>query len=124
MNNLLIAGSRDISKGDALRAIEDAYWELPGLAPDQLVTGDARGVDTWGQQWWLRYLGGPETIIHMPADWDTLGKRAGYLRNVAMAEITHQAIIVWDGKSKGTQHMMQLLNERGIEYVMKVVEVE
>ena len=47
----------------------------------------------------------------MPADWNKYGKRAGYLRNADMAKEAHALIAFWDGKSKGTNHMIQLAKQ-------------
>ncbi len=119
--SLLIAGSRDIDEATAYRAIEQAYWMLSGTAPTTLITGDARGVDTWGVKWWKVGLGGDDTIAHYPARWDEYGKRAGYVRNGEMAMVADQAIIVWDGESRGTQHMLGLVERKGIEFVLVLV---
>jgi hypothetical protein len=116
--NLLIAGSRDIDLATAYDAIEAAYWVLSGLAPDRLITGDARGVDQHGVVWWLDVLGDEDTIDHYPADWDNLGKRAGYVRNMEMAQVADQAIIVWDSQSRGTNHMLNLLAAHEVETVV------
>lgn len=118
---LLIAGSRDIDRITAYRALEDAYWMLPGLAPDTLITGDARGVDTWGRWWWLDVLGDEDTIEHYPAEWDRLGKRAGFVRNETMAQEADQAILVWDGESRGTADMRVRLVEHGVTYVLVTI---
>jgi hypothetical protein len=122
--NLLIAGSRDIDLPTAFDAIEVAYWTLDGLAPAFLISGDARGVDQHGQRWWHDVLGEGDcleedgSIKHYPADWDNLGKRAGYVRNMEMAAVADQAIIVWDGQSRGTNHMMNLLDAAEVETVI------
>ena len=122
--NLLIAGSRDIDRSLALDAIEAAYWMLSGTAPQFLISGDARGVDQHGQYWWHEVLGqgdsieGDPSIKHFPADWNGLGKRAGYVRNMEMCAQADQAIIVWDQQSRGTSHMMNLLDAAEVETVI------
>lgn len=133
--NLLIAGSRDIDLRTAYGAIEAAYWLLDGQAPARLITGDARGVDRHGQYWWRDVLSeydqaslDDETVAwedkvmtnvdHYPADWEGLGKRAGYVRNMEMAQHADQAIIVWDGQSRGTNHMINLLDAAQVETVI------
>lgn len=55
-----------------------------------------------------------EEVLEFPADWNKYGKRAGYLRNAQMAQIADGLLAFWDGKSKGTEHMiktMQALNK-------------
>ena len=46
--------------------------------------------------------------------WDKYGKKAGYLRNVEMAENANALIAFWDGKSKGTKHMIDIATERNL----------
>ena len=43
-----------------------------------------------------------------PAMWDLFGKKAGYMRNEEMAKIADASIIFWDGKSKGSKHMIEI----------------
>lgn len=43
-----------------------------------------------------------------PADWDGLGKKAGYIRNRQIWEYCDRGLIFWDGKSKGTKHSLEL----------------
>lgn len=39
------------------------------------------------------------------------GKRAGHIRNRQMAECSEALIALWDGKSKGTQNMINVAGE-------------
>ena len=41
-----------------------------------------------------------------PAQWDKYGRGAGFKRNVAMAKNGDVLLALWDGKSKGTAHMI------------------
>lgn len=54
------------------------------------------------------------------ADWDTHGKSAGYKRNSQMADHADMLIAFWDGKSKGTKHMIDLA--RAKKLIVKVVK--
>jgi hypothetical protein len=47
-----------------------------------------------------------------------LGKSAGYIRNDEMAQYADMLIAFWDGTSKGTKHMIDLANKRGIKVVV------
>ena len=53
-------------------------------------------------------------VKKFPADWGGLGKRAGYLRNEQMADYADALIAVWDGKSKGTKHMIDSAASKGL----------
>lgn len=100
---VIIAGSRTITDLETVvRCIEESGFELR-----EVVSGTAKGVDQLGEQW-ARALGIP--IARFPADWETHGKRAGYLRNIDMGEYADALIAVWDGESKGTKHMIDIMN--------------
>lgn len=58
-------------------------------------------------------------VISVPAQWDTHGKKAGYLRNVEMADLNPDFILAFPG-GRGTKMMIDIANKRGI----KVYEVE
>lgn len=84
----------------------------------RIVSGVARGADRLGEQY--AKIAGYE-VSRFPADWDGLGKRAGYVRNAemakyAMADGNYGVLIAfWDGKSKGTKHMIDLAEKNGLE---------
>ena len=40
--------------------------------------------------------------------WDIYGKKAGYMRNEEMAKVADALVVFWDGKSKGTKHMIDI----------------
>lgn len=52
---------------------------LPAPEPIQLFHGDADGADRMAAAIWERYALGP--IVAYPANWESLGKRAGHVRN-------------------------------------------
>jgi len=58
-------------------------------------------------------------IKQFPADWNKYGKSAGYKRNEEMAKYADALIAFWDGKSKGTKHMIDLAKRYGLK--VKVV---
>ena len=51
-------------------------------------------------------------VISMPADWSK-GKDAGYIRNAEMGGVADLAVCFWNGESKGTKHMIDVMNELG-----------
>ena len=57
-----------------------------------------------------------------PAQWKKFGKRAGYRRNEQMAEVADALIAFWDGSSRGTKHMIDIMNEKNL--LVRVVEYE
>lgn len=102
---LIIAGSRSIRD---IRALHKAI-EVAELNPDVIISGGARGVDKLGEQY------AKENIIPLeiyPAEWDKYGKSAGYKRNAIMAEKGDELLVLWDGKSPGTKHMIKTMKEK------------
>lgn len=97
----IIAGSRNIND---LRLLEKAI-EASGISISEVVCGGARGVDDLGRKW--AGNGNSIPVIMFPAQWGLYGKRAGYLRNTQMAHYAEALIALWDGKSKGTKHMIK-----------------
>lgn len=111
---VLIAGSRHINDYALLdRLCKESDFEIT-----EVLSGMARGVDMLGVRW-AKTNGLP--IMEFPADWEAYGKSAGYIRNGEMAEEAQAAIIIWDGVSRGTKHMLSLLKNRGIPFELHIV---
>jgi hypothetical protein len=49
-----------------------------------------------------------------PAEWRKWGRRAGYLRNLQMAQHADALIAIWEGSSPGTRHMIDAAKARGM----------
>ena len=78
----------------------------------EIVSGTAAGADTLGERYAQEK--GYE-VKKFPAQWDLYGKSAGYKRNQQMAEYADGLIAFWDGKSKGTKHMIDIANKMGLK---------
>lgn len=103
----IIAGSRNCSDMRELEiAIRDCGWR-----PSSVVSGTAIGADRLGEVWAIRNA---VPLERCPANWDAHGKRAGYLRNALMASMADALIALWDGESRGTQHMINLARRSGL----------
>lgn len=103
----IIAGSRTCSnKQSLISAIEACGW-----TPTVVISGGARGADQLGEAWAKENHIPCETYL---AEWDKLGRSAGYIRNATMADKAEALIALWDGKSPGTAHMIRLANQRGL----------
>lgn len=104
---LIVAGGRDFNDRTNMLAclgrLQDA--ELISTHPT-LVCGMARGADMLAHRIWTQ-MGLP--IDEYPADWNRYGKSAGYRRNVNMGEVADAAAIFWDGESRGTKHMIDIM---------------
>lgn len=104
VRRIIVCGSRRWRDRDAvirrLAAIE------PPLDDVVIVHGDAAGADRIAHQE-AEKLG--LLVEPRPADWETHGRRAGYLRNVEMAAAGAELCIAfWDGRSKGTSMMIDI----------------
>lgn len=104
---VIIAGSRNITD---YKLVLDAI-EKSGFFISEVVSGAAAGVDRLGERYALEHQ--LKINVFYP-NWDKYGKRAGYLRNEKMAEFADALIAIWDGKSRGTEHMINIANERNI----------
>lgn len=103
----IIAGSRECTNMQCLlEAIDKCSWEIT-----EVVCGMARGADWLGFVWAKR---NQISIREFPANWSLYGKSAGYRRNVEMAENADALIALWDGKSRGTQHMINIARQRNL----------
>lgn len=110
---LIIAGSRGIVDYDKVKTLIDSFRNYlidvwPYKVIREVVSGTARGVDELGERWARE---NNLLVKKFPADWDQHGKKAGYIRNVAMAEYADIALVLWDGKSKGAEHMINIARE-------------
>ena len=114
---VIVAGGRNVPEilgetGARKKVYASIKSFLTIYSIDEIVSGTARGVDRLGEKW---AKDNGVKLTRMPADWDEYGKRAGYLRNEEMAEYADAVILVWDGKSKGTGHMLALAKEHSLE---------
>ena len=120
---VIIAGSRDFD--DFPKLMNSSIEILTGISKKRndldrirIISGTARGADKLGEQY--AKIAGYE-LSKFPADWDGLGKRAGYVRNAEMAKFAVEddnygvLIAFWDGQSRGTKHMIDLANKYGLE---------
>ena len=74
------------------------------ITPDvELLCGRARGADNTAYD---LFKEAGANIHEFPADWEFYGKRAGFVRNKEMAALADVGLGFWDGKSKGTKHMI------------------
>lgn len=110
---LIIAGSRDLTDYSLLKTaiITSGLWKKYGRELE-IVSGMARGVDALG----VEFAEKNSLKLHKyPADWSTLGKRAGIVRNSQMADDSDALLALWDGVSPGTKHMIADARKKGLE---------
>ena len=105
---IIIAGGRDFDDTQLMEEVIDRLHDEGKIdSYPEIVCGEARGADRLGRKIaeWQNW-----PIHSFPAEWDKYGKSAGYRRNVDMGNFADVAIIFWDGRSKGTKHMIDTMN--------------
>ena len=103
---VLVCGGRDYSDRRKVYAIldrlhsEDPIWRI--------VAGGANGADALACDWAaMRSIG----YIKYPADWETLGRKAGPLRNREMLERETPHLVVAFPGGPGTANMIKLATD-------------
>lgn len=115
MKKVIIAGSRDFNNYEHLKEKCDYWLNFHSIINPEIVSGTANGADKLGE----RYASERGyKVTKFPADW-SLGKKAGYERNFEMAKYSDVLIAFWDGRSKGTYHMINLGIQLGLIVIIE-----
>lgn len=116
---VLVAGSRKFNDYERLKKVLDEIEDI-----DEIVSGEANGADALGSKYGL------ENNIHVQSfipNWEGLGNRAGYERNLDMANYLDRnkdmAVIFWDGSSRGSKHMIDICEKMGIKHEIHLFEI-
>jgi hypothetical protein len=75
-----------------------------------VVSGGARGVDSWAAE--AARARGLE-VVEIPADWATYGKSAGFRRNADIVNSADEVTAFWNGISRGTQDTISKAQRAG-----------
>ena len=114
-----IVGSRSITDSEYVFSVLDFY--LSRLLEENevvIVSGGAVGIDSLGAQWAeLRKL---KTEIYLP-DWQTHGKKAGFLRNQQIIDNSDYLIAITTG-SNGTADSIKRAVKKNIP--IKIIQYE
>lgn len=106
---VVVAGGRDFNDFPLMERELD--YLLQNHTNVTIVSGRAKGADSLGETYAYRR---GFNLIAIPADWETYGKSAGYRRNVEMANKADAVVVFWDGVSRGSKHMIDIANEKGL----------
>lgn len=122
---IIVAGGRDFNdKNYAFKALD---FMLKNYNKEDIfiLDGGATGADRRGREYAIERGIDYETF---EADWKDLTKRpckikeniygqynclAGLVRNKEMGDLASHAVVFWDGKSTGSKHMQEYMNELG-----------
>lgn len=117
---VIIAGSRGFSNYKLLKEKCNEYLREKRKEYNIIIiSGGARGADTLGEKYAQEEGFSLEVF---PANWNKFGKSAGFRRNEQMAEIADALIAFWDGKSHGTKHMIEIMENKKL--LVRVVNYE
>lgn len=105
---LIVAGSRGFTDYELLTrvlfAMADLEFQDRALS---IVSGMARGADQLAVRFAVTH---DIKLYKFPANWDGLGKKAGFIRNTQMGDFSDGLLAFWDGQSNGTRHMIDYMN--------------
>lgn len=118
---VIIAGSREFNDYNLLKSYcSKMLSNLVDKHEIVIVSGTAPGADRLGERFAREFGFGLERY---PADWNTYGKSAGYKRNHQMAEVADYLIAFWVNGSKGTGHMVNIMQDMDkpvrVKYIAK-----
>ena len=116
MFKVIIAGTRSFQDYELLQSYVD-YMLSRTTDVIEIVSGGAKGADALGERYAKEH--GYRLKI-FPANWEQYGKAAGYRRNAEMAAYADALIAFWDGKSRGTMHMINLAKQRKLKVAVKI----
>lgn len=107
MTRFLVTGSRSWTDLHTIReSLQLVHLRYGGLT---LMHGGARGADSMAARIWASL---EHPIEEYPADWETHGKRAGYVRNHAMVNMAPVFCLAFlHGDSRGTKMTIDLCHK-------------
>lgn len=117
---VIIAGSRGFSNYKLLKEKCNEYLREKRKEYNIIIiSGGARGADFYGEKYAQDEGFSLEVFL---ANWNKFGKSAGFRQNEQMAEVADALIAFWDGKSHGTKHMIEIMENKKL--LVRVVNYE
>lgn len=121
---VLVCGGRDFKDKEklykALDGLLEEYEVIGGIKVPfselVIIEGGARGADRLAREWAIEK---EIVVITYEAEWDTLGKAAGYIRNNRMLTEGKPDVVIAFPGGRGTAMMVRIAKEAGV----KVIEV-
>lgn len=104
---LLIAGSRSIQTYDIKQHISENV--------NLIICGGATGVDALAERTADEMM--ISKLVLRP-EYKKYGKAAPLVRNKQMVELADEIIVVWDGKSHGTEYTIKYAKEQNKKLVL------
>lgn len=104
-----VIGSRTFNDFSMVEKTMNEYKQNNNVEYELIISGGARGADSLGEEYANKY-NVPKLILK--PDWKKHKKAAGFIRNKNIIDNAEIVFAFWDGKSKGTQHAMQLTKQQ------------
>lgn len=108
---LIVAGGRDFNDpvllANKLNELANGAYKSQAVS---IVSGMAKGADLLAYNFAINR---DVKVYKFPANWDKYGKGAGYRRNEDMGRFADGLLAFWDGKSKGTKNMIDIMHRHG-----------
>lgn len=125
---IIVAGGRKYNNYSTVKfALDEKIIRLRETYPEcsiTIISGCAFGVDRLGERY-AKECG--YRLQRFPADWKHVGKSAGIIRNIRMADYATEdgcvavLVAVWNGTSRGTEHMISVAKGRDMDvHVIRV----
>jgi len=117
---IVIAGSRGYTNYEQASTYLNACFQRLGLPKEDItiISGACRGADSLGERFAVE---NGIQLIRVPADWRIYGKGAGPKRNRTMVDMCDYIICFWDGKSAGTESLIEYARQKNkpvmIQYI-------
>jgi hypothetical protein len=86
----------------------------------EIVSGHAKGVDRLGERYAEEMGYGLRMFV---PNWDKLGRKAGIIRNEEMGKYGDALVAFWDGKSRGTKHMIDYARRKSLIVEVHTIDV-
>jgi hypothetical protein len=103
---LAVVGSRDFNDFGILKIVLDELQKEVGFT--QIVSGGANGADSLAERY--ARFNDIDLTVFVP-DW-SIGRQAGFIRNVEIWNNADYGVAFWNGVSKGTEHSFKLAKKQ------------
>ncbi len=88
--------------------------------PSKIISGGAIGIDTLAS---VYAKNNNIAMITLKPEWKRFGKSAGYIRNKDIIDQSDYILAIWDGKSKGTKHSIDLAKAKNT-YRLRIITIQ
>lgn len=118
---IVVAGCRNYNNyNEASEFISECIGDIKDGYTLIFISGGCKGADLLGERYAAE---NGHKVERYAAEWYRYGKAAGPKRNEEMAKIADCVICFWDGKSKGTNSMIEFAKRFDKQVYVKRVKV-